>query len=102
MDERRPQSNITRKFMPWSSHQDCKYDDDGFVDPFFGALSLEDLMRSESRAFLVRGRPWIGKSYLFDATCGQRNDLNLGTFFWMTQLQDHPQGKDIVPGTWNE
>ena len=59
-------------------------------------------MRSDSRAFLVRGRPWIGKSYLFDATCGQRNDLNLGTFFWMTQLQDHPQGKDIVPGTWNE
>ncbi len=102
LEERYQASDITRRFLPSSLRRDVVFDGDGFIDPSCPAMSFSELLHANARAIVIRGRPWLGKSYLFDAICGHEADLDLGAFVWSKQLQDHSQQGKLLPRQWDE
>lgn len=91
---------INRKFRRSNLRRGLVIDGDGFVDCSCPAMSFADLLSADTRAVLIRGRPWLGKSYLFEAIRGQQAELKLGDFVWDTQLQDYSARSKLLPNDW--
>ena len=102
MDEFCHAAGINRKLCPSDSRRDWQLDVDGFLDASCPAMGFDDLLRREPDVVLIRGRPWLGKSYLFNAIRGQKAELALGDFVWETQLQDYSRQNKLLPKEWDE
>jgi hypothetical protein len=61
-------------------------------------FGIENLLKFP--AILVRGRPWMGKTYLANEIRNQQSQLELGKYVWPLPLEDHTSGRSIEPGEW--
>lgn len=96
------ESGITRRFQSFHAALPAKVEQDeyGFVVPSPSLLGIEEVLRAP--AVLIRGRPWMGKTYLSKAIRNQQLRLSLGEYVWHSPLEIHTQGRPVEPEAWNE
>jgi len=95
------ESGITRRFRDFGSDVQVEQDEYGFVEPSFGSLGIRELLSTAS-AILIRGRPWMGKTYLAKKVKEQATELDLGKYVWHSSLEQHTIGCRLEPGEWAE
>ena len=94
-------SGITRCFQSFNTDVEIEQDKYGFVIiPSLGLFGISEVL--DASAILMRGRPWMGKTYLANAIENQQSQLSLGKYIWHLALEDHTQGHSLEPNTWKE
>ncbi len=93
-------SGITRRFRDFASDVAVDTNDLGFVEPSRNSYSVEQILTRA--AILVRGQPWVGKTYLAKKFLEQQTALNLGNCVWHLPLERHTIGRSIKPPGWDE
>ena len=93
-------SGITRTFRHAASDNSPQTDEYGFISPSPSSLTIDQVL--SKGAIVVRGQPWIGKSFVAEEIYKQREALGLGEHVWLLQLADHSSGRSLVPGGWND
>lgn len=72
----------------------------GFILPSQASLNIDQVL--SKGAVVVRGQPWVGKSFVAEEIFRQREALKLGEYVWLLQLADHSVGRSLVPAGWND
>ena len=93
-------SGITRRFRNVESDLTVETDDAGFIVPSLDSLTIEQILKSS--AVLIRGQPWIGKTYVANEIVNQQSVLELGEYSWFQPLDRHTAGRSLRPTEWEE
>ena len=90
---------ITRLFRPYDSSETAEFDVYGFTKASPSLLSAKELLKNQ--AILIRGRPWLGKTFVCKQIRDQSERLSLGKRVWYRQLSEISTTID-APDSWTQ
>ncbi|HZZ80877.1 MAG TPA: hypothetical protein VFE62_20410 [Gemmataceae bacterium] len=93
------ESAITRRFLPHDQRTNVATDEFGFVVAAQDTLSLDEVMSRQ--AVLIRGHPWVGKTFISRQIYNQPSSHGEHAFVWRLDMQDFHRGKLLKPAGWD-